>query len=1059
MFISKYIRRISQGMIFLFIFLALQAVFMQPTSYAVTNAIYEETVVTESVYTDDTTDYTLSFRISNTLSIGDTITIEVPKGYSIGPVGVKGVFHDAAVLPVQINNPTVDNNGKTIVELVLDSGVCSCELVEINIELVNPSSFGVHVFHIYTSKDTTPVALQVPIIETSIPELKVTPYGSRLINDIPSSYIFEFIAMAPIVADTDMILYFPLDAGVLDEASKPEYGNGLKVQNDYTINYEIDYQSDTITIKAPYDIPSLTPVKITLEENMGVKNPSTPGYHSFSIKTFGYDEPTTNGDVYFHESGGDMLEDVDVQEVYDGDVNYLKIDFTNHIDLGLDQYPYVQIDFPFYIEPNTFDMNAVISINETTTVPTVATLTESSLKISIPDRIKASTRSTIMIPINENISLQTGSHSVDVFSSTELSSFTFPLEIEGKQVQNLWGLPTSMKLGENTALNIQFISNRQLFANQSSIIVEFPTYVTLPSEINPEWITLDGEALESVDKYDEHTLILRVPHEVNKSTSVSIVFSQNFGLINPFEQGEYAFNVKVDDGNFNRYQTFTVVYTHVSSGGNGGSPTSSPTNVTFFDQDGLAGSIAGFMQWFGPQIQTGIESYSIFFINSSGDIVSEIKKVPVDLENNNYTLDLENTAIPAGATRIGVRSNFVDSYGEMVTIALWDGPFHYPLEIRYDDTDLTVGNINGILTWNKPPTETGIHNYRISYHSTEYEDIQIGLVPADGSAVYTYAIPEEIANNQAVLYLNLVNEHNEMGGRQFVVTMMDYTSASTIPTSMEKAELPLPASVFYYDYNTEIGNQVGYVYWENLNEAPDITGYQLSYVMSNETTQPFADVKMKSHGQYRIYLSSISNGPSGVATGVRAISIRSMDSAGNVSPPVVVDIEDQASVSHHVNYPEFYDFDMTSGELAGTITWEHPQVVSLLNGYEIYFVDDHYRRISKIGAVTTGVNQFIIPPNTVIPPGAIGIAIFSKIHVLMSNPAIIYMIDTEMNANYSPLYRSKMTSMMDVNKDGLEIDDVVKYLATQYDMNGDNTFDENDVYWMLGLLIPMIYIG
>jgi hypothetical protein len=1047
---SNYRSHISRGLILLFVFSALQAVFMQPAAHASVTSVTNVLVVSESVYTSSTTEYTFSFEPTTDLSGGDTITIELPTGYSLGPEYIDGISSEG--LSFDATPPIEGDLGETIVELVLgsESSIICGELVEIRMELVNPSTYGKNVFHIHTSKDPNPVPYEVAIIERSIPELKVTP-STRYNGQTPFLYTFEFTSMAPISAySTEIILFFPPE--VLAMATNTP--NAITMEGSYNVySYAINNDSGTITFTSPMNIPSLTPVDITISGGMGLTNPSTPGYGSFSIKTTGDQYSTSDNLVYFHSSEGPKLGNVDLQEVNEV-TSYLQLEFTNHLDL--DQSDYVQIHFPygFNVDPSPFETHASIHIGESAAVSTTANLTYSSLTISIPEFIKADTSSTIIIPIIE--SLTAGTHGVMINSSNESNQSTVQLIIEEKKVLYLGGIPTPPHVGVHSALTINFATNRQLIADQSSIIVEFPSEVTLPNEIIAGEITMNGEAVQYVDNSNAHTLTLTVPNNVNKLADVQIVFPQSLGIINPFVTGQYSFNVKVDDGNYNLFKPFTVVYSQAPSGGGDTSapPSISPTNVRLVDYDGVAGMITGFVDWEGPLDQTGIESYSVFFLNSSGDIVSEFGDLPVNQERN-YFINVKDTPIPAGATRIGVRWNSVESEGNMVTIALWDDPLHYPLELRFEDTDLSAGAINGILTWNKPPSESGIREYRISYRPTGSEEVEIGLVSANGSATYTYAIPTEIAMNQVVLYLDMVSEHGEMGGLQQVVTIMDYTSASTIPSSTVRADLSPPVSMFYFDDNKEIGNQVGYLYWDNPIEVSDITGYQLSYVMGNGTTQAFAHVKKKSYEQYQIYLSSISDGPSGVITGVQSISIRSTDSEGNVSLPVVVDIIDQALGNYEVNEIQFYDFDMSVGELAGTISWVHPQSVSLLHGYEIYFINDHQRRISKIGAVTISANQFIIPPNTVIPSGATGIAIFSKGNVLLSGHVWIELVDSDVDTNYDSLYRSLLTSVMDVNKDGLEIDDVVKYLATQYDMNGDNAFDADDVHWMLGLLIPL----
>jgi hypothetical protein len=1053
MLTSNYRKHISRGLILLFIFYALQAAFVQPAAHASDTSVTDVLVEPLSFYAGTTTEYTFRFKPLTALSGGDKITIELPHGVSLGPAGIDGIYESGglSILPACI---TIEDLGVTKVELDLgtESSVNAGEVVEIIVGINNPNIYGKYEFLIYTSTDRYPMAFEVPIIETSIPELMVTPYDSRVTEETPYLYKFEFISMAPIRAyNTQIILFFPPE--VLAAAAIPQYGNALIVQGSHNIGqYEIDKQSGTITFTANLNIDSLTPVTITLDNSMGLKNPATTGYGSFSIKTSGDLYPTTNNYVYFHSSEGAMLEDVVVQEVYENDISYLQVDFTNHIDLS----DYVQINFPYNVNPNPFETNATISIGGSTAVSTTTSLTYSSFRIYIPERIKANTSSTIMIPFKDNMSLTTGAYNVNVHSSNEMRSFEAPLDIEERQVQSLMIVPNPVHVGVESGLEINFTTNRKLYADESKIIVEFPIGATFPNEITAEGITINGEALGSVLKVDDQTLILTVPQTVEIGADVSIVFSQDFGITNPSTPGQYVFNVKVDDGNNNQFSAFTVLYYTAPSGGtpDPGAP-ASLNYVRFVDQDSVAGRIAGIMEWHGPEVQTGIDSYSIFFINSSGGIVSEIKNVPVDLQKREYSVQLTETEIPTGATRVGVRWNNGDAHGDMFTNTLWDDPIHYPLGVRYEDTNLSAGTMNGILTWNKSPSESGISYYRISYRTTYNEDVLIALVPANGSASYTYAIPEEIVTSQAVLYLNMVNEHGEFAGDEYHVIMMDYTSASSMPPSTVREDLSAPKDVFYFDDDNEIGNQVGYMYWNDPAESSNITGYQLSYVKSNGTTQVFAQVKRNSFGQYKIYLSSISNGPSGVTIDVQSISIRSTDSEGNVSAPVIVDIEDQSSSDYRADYIQFYDFDMTSDELAGSISWVHPPLVSLFKGYEIYFIDDYYRRISKIGAVTISTNQFIIPSNTLIPAGATRIGIFSKGNVLLSIPGSIGIQDSTVNTNYSPLYRSKLTSVIDVNKNGLEIDDVVKYLAAQYDMNGDNVFDAADVGWMLELLIPM----
>jgi hypothetical protein len=128
--------------------------------------------------------------------------------------------------------------------------------------------------------------------------------------------------------------------------------------------------------------------------------------------------------------------------------------------------------------------------------------------------------------------------------------------------------------------------------------------------------------------------------------------------------------------------------------------------------------------------------------------------------------------------------------------------------------------------------------------------------------------------------------------------------------------------------------------------------------------------------------------------------------------------------------------------------------VSALRQYEIYFTDDNLRRISKIGAVASSANQYVIPSNTIIPSDATRLVIFSKGAILTTHYYWIPLYDSIPATNTTTSYRANLMSAMDVHLNGVEIDDVVKYITAQYDMNGDNVFNAADANLIVSLLIP-----
>lgn len=393
-------------------------------------------------------------------------------------------------------------------------------------------------------------------------------------------------------------------------------------------------------------------------------------------------------------------------------------------------------------------------------------------------------------------------------------------------------------------------------------------------------------------------------------------------------------------------------------------PKSSPSNAAFTDTDAVGSQLGGRFAWTKAADESEITAYSVYFLTEGGTKLSKLGEASAGTAAYDVPA---HTVIPAGAVQIGVYAS--NLYGDSKTGAvvpindLGGIPLFAPSQLQFTDEDSVGGSIGGTVSWVPAAFEGGITQYALYFLDTA--GAKLGLIGETAADVSSYLISPGTALPVGASKLGVYSKNAAGEMTQGAIAAFSDNRTGSVPKAA--AFIDMDSTSF------RIG---GNVTWTLPASEGDITGYALYY----------KDVKMKKLSK----LGEVSAGTSVYAipvntpipSGALYISVIAINDSGETAEASDVLIRDRHPVVFKPQFAPmhavFTDTDADVAQIAGRITWTLAMNEEAVSHYEVYFLNSHDNKLSRIGEVPAGTAKLDIPAGTAVPAGAVKLGVFSK---------------------------------------------------------------------------------
>ncbi len=287
---------------------------------------------------------------------------------------------------------------------------------------------------------------------------------------------------------------------------------------------------------------------LTFLLNAGIKNPSIPDAYTFEVWTS--QEPNhIKREVFIGLAGSGTL----VRNVTAALGSYvaskrtaytISFNVSTEGTLIANNGDFVDIYFPRgTVLPDSFDASSVIFNGKSCTrVERV----DRRVRIYLPENWVVFSFQPATVIFREDFGIInpefTGSYAIQVSTSKDTGlAFSNVYTITGTSVLILdSSLSPSMQMNP-ASLRIklkQSASSEGMTRDISKVNIKFPWQFTLPANVKPGAIAVNGVPSVRVEKREE-ILSVFVPINIDRNTDIEIVISKEFGIVNPAETGSY----------------------------------------------------------------------------------------------------------------------------------------------------------------------------------------------------------------------------------------------------------------------------------------------------------------------------------------------------------------------------------------------------------------------------------------------------------------------------------------------------------------------------------------
>ncbi|NOU96363.1 hypothetical protein GC093_24560 [Paenibacillus sp. LMG 31456] len=323
-----------------------------------------------------------------------------------------------------------------------------------------------------------------------------------------------------------------------------------------------------------------------------------------------------------------------------------------------------------------------------------------------------------------------------------------------------------------------------------------------------------------------------------------------------------------------------------------------PLYTSFFDNNFMAGKVAGTLVWGYPSMEDDSFSfYQVYFADSSGNIIPDVPPVAVRSKSETTTINetigyrymVPDTDIPAGAEQLRFyKTSSLDSTEKKKTpvfITLRDNPGDLLNDVRMIDANKEPGIIQPTIHWSKIGNESRISHYAIYERQMGYFR-QIGTVRASGEPSYSLMLPNEYQVGISAPYLYIATLDWQGVASYYQIQVTDDTSSQTNVSLDTNPAINVPTKVELYDMNPDPNQISGYLKW-NYNTTVYDNAFAIYFMDdNNHVLQSFRNIYFNYKAEsYGMNIPENIDLPAGTKKiGVSAITEEGLSVPGTVSP-------------------------------------------------------------------------------------------------------------------------------------------------------------------------------
>jgi len=346
---------------------------------------------------------------------------------------------------------------------------------------------------------------------------------------------------------------------------------------------------------------------------------------------------------------------------------------------------------------------------------------------------------------------------------------------------------------------------------------------------------------------------------------------------------------------------------------------SSVSGALFPDRDLDASEVGGAVEWTAPSHSSHVTVYAVYFGNSTdGDVRSLLGSFVVlgtnvinlvgntPLETHTHVLIYSRSSLAEQTTPVSVP--IVDTASSVSSLA-------------FPDQDFDASELGGTLSWDPPLDVSQVTHYRVY--------LALSALGADRSQLGTdvsigtnwLSTPGDVALGSH-LYLLVYTQ-----------SAMPFAGEQTTPSALLIEDIQFSVSnLTFVDKDLDAGEIGGVVMWEVPVNASFLARYIVYLATSSDGTG-----RIQIDGELEAGTNQVSI-PTDTALGSFGFVVvyTSSSLAEQTSPSFLLISDVAASVSDVA----FTDLDLDSLELGGSITWDHPDDLSQLVGYNVYLATD-----------------------------------------------------------------------------------------------------------------------
>jgi hypothetical protein len=345
-----------------------------------------------------------------------------------------------------------------------------------------------------------------------------------------------------------------------------------------------------------------------------------------------------------------------------------------------------------------------------------------------------------------------GNYAIQVTTSKDTGLATSNMYyVFGTSISNLYVsvTPTNQLATAEYRVVFNTSTTGSLTANTDKINVMFPDHVTLPSNVVPGAITVDGTPCINVSVSGQ-TLSIVTPVSISISTQVTVDITQNFGIVNPDSTGSFDISVSTSNDASPVGTTFSISQSQV---------TQPAVQLTTTSSGQTAGYTVSFVTGASGALSGGVDKINIIFPVGT-TMPSSISTSAITINN------IPTTYITINGTTVTITIPMSIDANSSVTVII--------SESAGIKNPVTGGSFTLYVNTSKEPSSVQSAPYIIVV--TPITTISVSPATPDGlngfyrtKPTVTFTTTSSIDTNPTIYYYFDTNQPGIFGGQPIVV--------------------------------------------------------------------------------------------------------------------------------------------------------------------------------------------------------------------------------------------------------------------------------------------------